>query len=320
MLTILIIIILVSIPTVIFTKKIVAHILTNKKRSKVSSFIGMETTKKIQTAISSDLKKIGQLVVPKYWANIFYKQGLSVSKYRMGRQISISKYLQVRASDMDANYYFNLVKNRMANNLFMSARISKKYWNNYIIPQFNTIGVYFNQESRKQKTNIHSINVYMWGDSCTFPSVWHFFDVIGCCIKGDINLYYLTPDNAPDMDVMETFTTCRKNVKEMSDAKHIELREGDFIYLPVGYVYQIESRENLPHQCWLEMQFETTFGDRYDKEILMLRMEQLQMRKLKRIIYPKQLAKDEVKLWWKKGWITGDIWERNRVLKNFINL
>jgi hypothetical protein len=47
-------------------------------------------------------------------------------------------------------------------------------------------------------------------------------------------------------------------------------------------------------------------------------MEQIQMRKIPRFVYPKDLEKDELELLWKQKVINGDTWEKNIRINNII--
>jgi hypothetical protein len=55
-----------------------------------------------------------------------------------------------------------------------------------------------------------------------------------------------------------------------------------------------------------------------DREIDFIKMEQIQMRKIPRFVYPKDLEKDELELLWKQKVINGDMWEKNIRINNII--
>jgi len=114
-LNIIIIVFLCLIPISFGIKKLVEYVITLKKRDKVRKLLDKEVNKKIIYSPSQILKTLNQLMTPKYFSNIFYKQYLPISRYNMNETLSLKKYLKLESSPMESNYYFNLCKNNMAN-------------------------------------------------------------------------------------------------------------------------------------------------------------------------------------------------------------
>jgi len=102
----------------------------------------------------------------------------------------------------------------------------------------------------------------------------------------------------------------------MDEYKTVELRESDFIYVPNGYIFEFECKDTMAMQCIIIIQFDTM--PKIDREILIMKMEQIQMRKIPTAFYPKKLEKDEIKILWELEVLTGKNWDKNNIMKNQI--
>ena len=311
---IIIIILLLLIPLYYIIRRIIQFIQTRKKRDIVRTLLNFEANKQLQNHISKNLRKISQIISPKYFTNIFYKQTLHISKYK--KYISIKHIYQTKSQQMESNYFFNLVKNNMAQNLLMISYIPKKYFNNYMLPDFHQFGLQYSQNNGKETSNIQSIQCRIFHNRCNFPSQFLFHDSIICAIKGNHNIHWINPNNANEMDPYTCFPYFRKSVMDMEDFKTIELRESDFIFVPNGYIFEIECKDTIQMQCIIIIQFDNM--PKIDREILIMKMEQIQMRKIPLAFYPKKLEKDEIKILWDLGVLTGKNWDKNNIMKNQI--
>jgi hypothetical protein len=121
---------------------------------------------------------------------------------------------------------------------------------------------------------------------------------------------------ANEMDPYNCFPYFRKSVIDMDEFKTTEIRESDFIYMPNGYIFEIECKDNKQMQCIIIIQFDNM--PKIDNEILIMKMEQIQMRKIPQTFYPKNLQKNELKLLWYNGTINGQKWDKNNIIKNTI--
>lgn len=311
---IIIIILLLLIPLYYGIRRLIAFLQTRKKREIVRQLLNFEANKQLQNHISKNLRKISQIISPKYFANIFYKQTLHISKYK--KYISLKHIVGIKSQQMESNYFFNLAKKNMAQNLLMISNIPKKYFNNFILPEFLPFGLTYSQQNKKETTNIQNIKCIIFHNPCNFPSQFLFHDCIICSIKGNHLIHWLHPNMAGEMDPYTTFPYFRKSVGDMEDFKTTELRESDFIYVPNGYIFELECKETAAMQCIIMIQFDTM--PKIDNEILIMKMEQIQMRKIPTAFYPKKLEKDEIKLLWRNGTINGQKWEKNNIIKNKI--
>jgi hypothetical protein len=113
----------------------------------------------------------------------------------------------------------------------------------------------------------------------------------------------------------------RKEIEMVEGFITNEIREGDFVYLPNCYPIQIHFRNNyskaMNTMCIIEFDNFVKTG-KVDREIDFIKLEQIQMRKIPRFIYPKDLEKDELELLWKQKVINGDTWEKNIRINNII--
>ena len=307
-----IIIILLFIPIYFLSKKLTIFLINRKKRDIVRQLLPNETSKTIIHFPSNNIKILSQLMTPKYFANVFYKEYVNVTKYNIKEPLSIMKYLGLESSQMEANYYFNLCKNNMASNLFMKNTIPKKYWNNFIIPEFTK---FLNPKlTNGYPNNIRSIDIIICGLSLTLPSQYFLNDILISIIQGSSEISYINPKNTQEHDPMTCFPFIRKNIEPDSV---LTVREGDFLYLPNGYVCSIECKGVTNVICLVE--FDNFRREcRRDKEIDLIKMEQLQMRKIARRVYPKNLEKDELEILWKMKIINGNVWEKNQIINNIL--
>ena len=86
---ILIIILLILFPIYILLKKLIIYLINRRKRETVRRHLAQEGSKKTQYSPSHNLKIMSELMSPKYFSNIFYKEYLDVNRYNIGEEISI---------------------------------------------------------------------------------------------------------------------------------------------------------------------------------------------------------------------------------------
>ena len=294
---IIIIALILIIPFYYLIKKIVQSVKARRNREKVSILLEDEVEKKVETGICRYLKNFSDIITPKYLANIFYKQYPLISKY--SRFIPITSMVYINSDEMEANYYFNMLKNNIAKNLLFMHKVPEKYYGNFIFPGF-----------QDYITNIQSIQLNIFGNAIKFPATFHFNDCIIYPLKGTIFVHTTFPNMAKEMDPYECFPFFRKNIL---DEKTHEIREGDYIYIPNGFIFEIEVKIGGNFQGFAVIQFSKT------NELKIMKIEQMQMRKIDKLIYPKKLDKIEFALLWKLGKVNGDTWEKNKVIKNSSN-
>jgi len=315
---IVVILILLLLPFYALIKKLVVFFINRNKREIVRQHIADESNKRSQYSPSHNLKMMSDLMTPKYFANIFYKQYLDVVRYNIGEQISIIKYENMESSPMESNYYFNLSKNRMANNLFMRNAIPKKFWNNFIFPE---IAKFMHPDTKQgYPLNVINIEIIFVGDQIKLPPQYYKNDIYICCLKGIAEIKYVFPSITNDLDPLECFRFVRKDIDDIEcDAGSNELREGDYLYLPNGTPFNLQFKTNYPTQTVFIIEFDNFLKNgKQDREIDFIKLEQLQMRKISRKVYPKNLEKDELEILWKKNLINGTIWEKNQVINNIL--
>lgn len=310
-------IILISlIPLSIGIKKLVEYIITIKKREKVRRLLDKEVNKKIIYSPSKILKTLNQIMTPKYFANVFYKQYLPVSRYNMNERLSLKKYLKLETSPMESNYYFNMCKNNLANNFFMKESIPKKYYNNFIFPELTKL---LDKEIKQgYPKNIINIEIISIGDSLLLPTQFFKNDVFIYSLKGNAYIQHTPPSVASELDPYTCFPFFRKRIEDIETKIGMtELREGDFIYIPNGTVIEISFKNNFPNQILVIIEFDNFLkNDKMDNEIELIKLEQLQLRKIPRKVYPKNILPDELEILWIKKIINGNNWEKNQVFSN----
>lgn len=317
-LNILIIIIIILIPLGLGIQKLTNFFITKKKREKVRLLLNQEPNKRIMYSPSRTLKAMNVLMSPKYFANVFYKKYVKVSRYNINEKISLKKYLNMETSDMESNYFFNMIKNKMANNFFVRERIPNKYWNNFIFPE---IGNFLDKENiQGYPKNILNIEIIFVGDSIHLPTQYFKNDVFICSLKGVADIKHVAPSIINELDPYTCFTFTRKRIEDLETTiGQNELREGDYIYIPNGTGLDISFRNSFPSQIIFIIEFDNfQKSDKLDDEINIIKLEQIQLRKIPRKVYPKDLQPDELEILWNRKLITGTIWEKNQIIKNIL--
>jgi hypothetical protein len=310
---------IILVPVCFLLKKLIEFLLTKKKRDQVRKLLEREPAKRIQTVPSGNLKVMGDLMSPKYFVNIFYKEYLNVVRYNLGETISLQKWLGFDDSKMESNYYFNLSKNKMASSMLMRNTVNKKRWNNFIIPEmYKTL---INDPKEGYLKNILDVEFIFVGDSIKLPTWYSPNDTFIFMLKGSLDINYLPPAMISELDPYICFQTTRKRIDDIESDKigRYTLREGDFAYIPNCYVYELNFEESFPTQivCKIEIDnFQRT--GKVDRETDLIKLEQMQMRKIPQKVYPKNLEKDELEILWKKNIINGTIWEKNQLIPNII--
>lgn len=317
-LNIIVIIILILIPIIFGIKKLISFLVNRKKREKVRNFLDKEPNKKIESAPSKNLKTMNNLMTTKYFANIFYKCYVPVSRYNLNENISIKKYLKIESSEMESNYFFNLSKNRMSNNLLLITEIPKKYWNNFIFPEIAK-GLEPNNKQGYPK-NVLNIQLIIVGDSLILPAQYFMDDVFLCVLSGSVDIKYIHPSKINELDPMICFPFVRKRLEDIEEnIGQYTLREGDLLYLPNGTIFEIKFPISNPNQIIFIIEFDNFQKNGcVDKEMNLIKMEQLQMRKIPRKIYPKDLQQDELELLWINKIVNGNNWEKNQIINNIL--
>jgi len=315
---ILIIILLLLFPIYILLKKLIIYLINRRKRETVRRHLAQEGSKKTQYSPSHNLKIMSDLMSPKYFSNIFYKEYLDVNRYNIGEEISIKKWLGMESSKMESNYYFNLVKNKMANNLFTKNTIPKKFWNNFILPDI----LPFLSSNSKQgfPENVVNVQIIFSGDAAKFPTQFFKNDIYICLLKGTLEIKYSQPSSIIDLDPYKCFPFTRKKVDDIETINGIqELREGDYIYIPNGMIFGMEFKGNYPIQTFFIIEFDNFLKNgKIDREVDFIKLEQLQMRKIPRKVYPKDLEKDELEILWEMNLVNGNIWDKNQLINNIL--
>lgn len=315
-LNILVIIILISIPIFFGIKKLINYINTNKKREIVRDLLNQEPNKKIIYSPSKTLVVMNQLMTPKYFTNVFYKNYLHVVRYNMNETLSLKKYLKIDSSEMESNYFFNMHKNKMANNFFIREYLPPKYYNNFIFPELNRL---LHKELKMgYPKNIINIQLIISGDSLNLPTIFLKNDVYICCLRGNIEIKHVEPSLINELDPFICFPFTRKRIDDVEIKYGLnEVREGDFIYVPNGMIFEISFKGNLPTQIIFMIEFDNfQKNDILDNEIDLIKLEQIQLRKIPKKIYPKNLQTDELELLYIKKIIDGNIWEKNQIINN----
>lgn len=315
---IILIILLLLFPFYLLIKKLTIFFINRNKRETVRLHLAQEGSKKAQYSPSHNLKIMGDLMTPKYFANIFYKEYLEAYRYNQGEQISLHKYLKIETAKMESNYYFNLQKNKMANNLFVHNKVPKKYWNNFILPE---IVPYLSPKSKQgYPDNILNIEIIFVGDSVKLPPQFYKNDIYICLLKGTVEVKHVVPADINDLDPFQCFRYTRKNVDDIeTNVLTNEMRDGDFLYIPNGTVFNLRFPGNYSSQSIFIIEFDNFLKNgKIDREIDFIKLEQLQMRKILRKVYPKNLEKDELEFLWKCNIINGSIWEKNQIINNIL--
>jgi len=197
-LNIIIIVFLCLIPISFGIKKLVEYVITLKKRDKVRKLLDKEVNKKIIYSPSQILKTLNQLMTPKYFSNIFYKQYLPISRDNMNETLSLKKYLKLESSPMESNYYFNLCKNNMANFFFLKESIPKNYYNNFIFPELTKM---LDKELKQgYPKNIINIEIISIGDSLLLPTTFFKNDIFIYALKGNAYIQHTPPSVASELD------------------------------------------------------------------------------------------------------------------------
>lgn len=308
-----ILIMVILVPLIIIIKKVAGHFINSNKRELVRKLLDEEPTKKIQIIPSKFIRQLSSIMTTKYFCRIFYKKYLDVIKYKNENSITVKKYIdKEETSSMESNYFFNLCKNKMANNLFVKTNIDKKFWDNFIIPELTKIsGLH----------QILNISIFFCGNSLLLPTTYFKNDCFILMIHGDAEIRHIPPSLTADLDAMICYPYFRKEIEMVEGFITNEIREGDFVYLPNCYPFQIHFRNNYSKAmntiCIIEFDNFVKTG-KIDREIDFIKMEQIQMRKIPRFVYPKDLEKDELELLWNHKVINGDTWEKNIRINNII--
>jgi len=315
---ILVIILLLSFPFGLGIKKLIEHLQTAKKRERVRLLLSKEPNKKIIYSPSKSLVVMSTLMTPKYFANIFYKDYLQVTRYNTNEKLSIKKYLNMESSQMESNYFFNMHKNKMGGNFFMKNSIPPKFYNNFVFPE---LGRFLDKELKMgYPKNILNIFIIIVGDSLHLPTQFFKNDVFICSLFGSADITHIEPSVINELDPFLCFPFTRKRIEDI-ETKHgmNELREGDFIYIPNGTIFDFKVKTNQPTQIFFFIEFDNfQRDDKIDNEIDIIKLEQIQLRKIPRKLYPKNLNPDELELLWIKKIINGNIWEKNQVINNIL--
>jgi len=317
-LNIIIIIILVCVPIGFAIKKIVEFFLTKRKREKVRILLSQEPNKKIAFNPSRSLRLLKQVMTPKYFANVFYKQKIPVVRYNMNEKLNVKKYLRLEGSQMESNYFFNMVKNNMSSNFYMRESVPKKYLNNFIIPEIARVL----DKDMKQgyPKNILNIDLIIVGDSLLLPTQYYKNDIFICNINGVATVTHAEPSVINELDPYVCHPFARKKINDIETKFGMqELREGDYMYIPNGTLLEINFKVNFPNQIIFIIEFDNfQKNDKLDNEIDLIKLEQIQLRKIPRKVYPKDLQNDELELLWYNKIISGTNWEKNQIIKNIL--
>jgi len=315
---IIVILFLVMIPISFTIKKLIEYFIGKKKREKVRYLLSQEPNKKIIYSPSRSLRLLNQLMTPKYFTNVFYKSYLPVVRYNMNEKLSVKKYLRMESNEMESNYYFNMCKNKMATNFFVRENIPIKYYNNFIFPE---ISKFLDKEMKKgYPKNILNIELIIVGDSIHLPTQYYKNDIFICTLQGVATVQHLVPSQLNELDPYICFPYTRKRIGDIeTNWGTQELREGDFMYIPNGTIFEISFNTSFPNQIIFIIEFDNfQKNNKLDKEIDLIKLEQIQLRKIPRKVYPKDLEKDELEILWEKKIITGSIWEKNQIINNIL--
>ena len=88
------------------------------------------------------------------------------------------------------------------------------------------------------------------------------------------------------------------------------------MYIPNGTVIDISFKNFEATQILFIIEFDNFQKEGRDPEIDIIKLEQIQLRKIPRKIYPKDLQPDELDILWQKKIINWNNWEKNALIKN----
>jgi hypothetical protein len=277
--------------------------------------LAQEPNKKIIYSPSKNLQKMSQLMTPKYFANIFYKQYLPIVRYNTNEILNVKKYMGIDSKPMESNYFFNLSKNRMAANFFIKEKIPNKNWNNFILPEiYKTLSKKLIQGC---PDNILDVSLIIVGDPVVLPTQFFKNDIFICALKGTADIEHAEPTVINELDPYICFPFTRKRIGDIeTKSGKNQLREGDFMYIPNGTVIDISFKNYEATQIIFIIEFDNFQKEGRDPEIDIIKLEQIQLCKIPRKIYPKDLQPDELDILWQKKIINGNNWEKNALIKN----
>jgi len=312
------IIFLILIPIIIGIKKLIEYFITKNKRELVRNLLEKEPNKRILYSPSKVLKTMNSLMTPKYFSNIFYKQYIPVTRYNIDETLTIKKYLNLESSEMESNYFFNMVKNNMANNFYMKQKIPPKNYNNFIFPELNKL---LNKELKQgYPKNILNIEIISVGDSIQLPTQFFKNDIFICALKGNLLIKHVEPSVTNQLEPMTCYPFCRRRIDEIeTKVGNNELREGDFIYIPNGITFELYFKSNMSNQMIFIIEFDNfQKNDKLDNEIELIKLEQIQLRKIPKKIYPKNLYPEELELLWLQKILNSNNYDRNQLINNIL--
>jgi len=266
--------------------KLVTFIVNKKKKEQVRILLTYEPSKKVNYAPSRNLAIMKYLMTPKYLWKIFHKQYINVSRYNNNENISPKKFLSLESTKMESNYYFNLVKNNSADNLFILQNIPKKYYSTFILPEISKM--FPNPEKI-----IISIKLLVCSQSINFPTLFYKNDIFICSLSSIGEIFYAEPNITSELEPYVCYPFCRKSLE---DKLKIELRNGDLIYIPNGTCFSLNLKYNKNQILFIIEIDNFQKNGKNDKEINLIKLEQIQMRKIDRKVLHKNLNKDEQEL------------------------